>query len=51
MSPITWIVVIIVGIVLLFAIAKFIKSCLPKIVIGLVILGVLAYLAYQYLIK
>jgi hypothetical protein len=51
MSPITWVVVVIVGIILLFFIAKFIKSCLPKIVIGLVILGVLAYLAYQYLIK
>jgi hypothetical protein len=42
---------IIVALILLFVIVKIIKSCLPKIVIGLIILGVLAYLAYTYLIK
>jgi hypothetical protein len=42
---------IIVALILLFVIVKVIKSCLPKIVIGLIILGVLAYLAYTYLIK
>jgi hypothetical protein len=41
----------IVGLILLFVVFKFIKSCLPKIIIGLVILGVLAYLAYTNFIK
>ncbi len=41
----------VVVLILLFVVAKIIKSCLPKIVIGLIILGVLAYLAYRYLVK
>jgi hypothetical protein len=49
---ITWLIVgIIVTLIVLFVIIKFIKNCLPKIVIGLTILGALAYLAYMYFIK
>jgi hypothetical protein len=51
MSLTPLVIVIIVVLILLFVGVKFIKSCLPKIVIGLVILGALAYLAYNYLIK
>ena len=42
---------IIVAVILLFVIAKFVRSCPPKIVIGLIILGVLAYLVYRYFTK
>lgn len=45
------VIAIIVGLILLFVAYKFITSCLPKIVIGLIILGVLAYFAYWYFIK
>ena len=49
---ITWLIVgIIVALILLFVIIKFVKSCLPKIVIAVIILGVLAHLAYTYFIK
>jgi hypothetical protein len=51
MSLTPLVIVIIVVLILLFIGVKIIKSCLPKIVIGLVILGVLAYLAYNYFIK
>lgn len=44
-------VAIIVVFLLLFIVVRIIRSCLPKIVIGLIILGVLAYLAYLYFIK
>ncbi len=46
-----WIIIGIVVLVLLFIAVKIIKSCLPKIIIGLVILAALAYLAYRYLIR
>jgi hypothetical protein len=45
------VIAIIVVLIVLFVIAKIIRSCLPKIVIGLLILGVLAYLAYRYFTK
>jgi hypothetical protein len=47
----TLIIIAVVVLILLFVIVKIIKSCLPKILVGLIILGALAYLAYQYLIK
>ena len=47
-----WLIVgIVVALILLFVAIKFIKSCLPRIVIGLIVLGGLAYLAYIYFIK
>ena len=51
MSLTPLVIAIIVVLILLFIGVKIINSCLPKIVIGLVILGVLAYLAYNYFIK
>jgi hypothetical protein len=51
MSITVVVVGVIVALILLLVIAKIIKSCLPKIVIGLIILGGLAYLIYTYLIK
>jgi hypothetical protein len=51
MSSIAWVVVAIVVVILLFVVVKILKSCLPKIIVGLVILGALAYLAYMYFIK
>ena len=42
------VIVVIVAIILFFVAIKIIKSCLPKVIIGLVILGALAYLAYWY---
>jgi len=48
----TWLIVgIVVALILLFVIIKIVKSCLPKIVIAVLILGALAYLAYTYFIK
>jgi hypothetical protein len=43
MSITTWVIIAIVILILLFVAVKFIKSCLPKIIIGVVILGALAY--------
>jgi hypothetical protein len=49
---ITVLVIIVVAVLLLlFVGVRIIKSCLPKIIIGLLILGVLGYLAYTYLTK
>ncbi len=39
---------IIVVIILLFIIIRIIKNCLPKILIGLIILGIVGYLAWVY---
>jgi hypothetical protein len=51
MNTITWIIIGIVVLVLLIIVIRFLKGCLPKIVIGLIILGGLAYFAYNYFIK
>jgi hypothetical protein len=51
MSTTAWIIVAVVVIILIFIVVKILKSCLPKIIIGLIILAALAYLAYKYLIK
>ena len=51
MSTITWIIIGIVVLILLFIVVRILKGCLPKIVIGLIILGALAYLAYNYLLN
>ena len=40
---------VIIALALIFIVVKIIKSCLPKVIIGLIIIGVLAYLAYRYL--
>ena len=46
-----WIIAGVVGLILLFLVFKFIKNCLPKILLGLLILGVLAFLIFRYFIK
>jgi hypothetical protein len=51
MNLTTWIIAIAVALILLFIVARIIKSCLPKIIVGLVILAVLGYLAYWYFTK
>lgn len=51
MSTTVLVIAGVVVLILLFVVAKIIKSCLPKLVIGLIVLGVLAYLAYTYLVK
>lgn len=51
MDATAWIIIGIVVLVLLFIVIRILKGCLPKIVIGLIILGVLAYLAYNYILK
>jgi hypothetical protein len=51
MNAITWVIIVIIALILVFLVAKFIKSCLPKIIVGLLILAVLVYLAYRYFTK
>jgi hypothetical protein len=46
-----WLIIGVVVLIILFIVIKILKGCLPKIVIGLIILGVLAYFAYNYFIK
>jgi hypothetical protein len=48
MTITTWIIAIAVVLILLFVVVKFIKSCLPKIIIGIIILAAIAYAAYWY---
>jgi hypothetical protein len=44
-----WIIALaVVILVLLVVVARFLKSCLPKIVVGVIILGALGYLIYWY---
>ena len=45
-----WIIAIVVGLILLFLVFKFIKNCLPKILIALLILGVLGFIIFRYFI-
>ena len=45
------VIIVVVALLLLFIGIRIIKSCMPKIIIGLLILGVLGYLAYTYLVK
>jgi hypothetical protein len=38
----------VVVLILLVVVARILKSCLPKIIVGFIILGALAYLIYWY---
>jgi hypothetical protein len=42
---------LVVALILLYVIAKLIKSCLPKIVVAIIILGILVYLAFRIFVK
>jgi hypothetical protein len=47
-----WLIVgIIFAVILLFVVIKFIGRCLPKILIVLIVLGLLAYLIIKYFVK
>lgn len=51
MNVTTWVIVgIVVLLVLVFVVAKFITSCLPKIIVLVVVLA-LAFLAYWYFLR
>jgi hypothetical protein len=45
------IIIIVVALILLFVVIKIIKSCLPKIVFGIIILAAIAYAAYYFLTR
>jgi hypothetical protein len=51
MNITAWVVVAIVVLVLLFVVVRFVGSCLPKIILGLVILAAIAFLVYWYVIR
>ena len=42
---------IVLALLLVWVIIKIIKSCLPKIIIGLIILGIAAFLIWYYIIR
>ena len=42
---------IFLALLLVWIIIKIIKSCLPKIIIGLIILGIAAFLIWYYVIR
>lgn len=44
-------IIIVVALILLFVVIRIIRSCLPKIIIGLIILGIIAFVAYYYLTR
>ena len=48
MSVTVLVIVVIVAIILFFVVLKILKSCLPQIIIGLIILAGLAYAAYRF---
>jgi hypothetical protein len=51
MSVIAWIIAAAVALILLFIIFRVMKSCLPKIVVGLLIIAAMAFLVYWYVIR
>jgi hypothetical protein len=51
MEPITAIIVGVVILVLLIVIARFLKSCLPKVIVGLIVLAALGYLIYWFITR
>jgi hypothetical protein len=51
MSITVLVIIVVAALILLFIGVKIIKSCLPQIIIGLIILGALGYAAYRYFIK
>jgi hypothetical protein len=51
MSVIAWIIIGVVALILLFIVFRIMKSCLPKIVVGLLILAALAFVVYWYVFR
>ena len=45
------IIAVIIAIILLWVVIKIIRSCLPKTLIGLVVLTILAFVIYYYFIR
>jgi hypothetical protein len=48
MEPITWVIIGVVLLILLFVVIRILKGCVPKILIGLIILAAIGYFAYWY---
>lgn len=46
-----WVIAGVVGLILLFLVFKFIKNCLPKILIALLILGAIGFIVFRYFIN
>ncbi len=51
MSIVLLVIGIIVALLLVWVVIKIIKSCLPKIIIGLIVLGIAAVLIWYYAIR
>jgi hypothetical protein len=51
MSVTAWIIAAVIALAVLFIIFRIMKSCLPKIVVGLLILAALAFLVYWYVFR
>jgi len=44
-------VIIVVALILLFVAVRILKSCLPKIILGIIILAAIGYAAYYFLTR
>jgi hypothetical protein len=44
-------IIIVAGLILLFIVVKIIKSCLPKIIFGLILLAGIGFAVYYFLTK
>ncbi len=51
MSLVTLAIIIVVAIIVLFVIFRIAIACLPKIILGIIIIGGLGYLAYYFLTR
>ncbi len=45
------IVIVVAALILLFVVIRIIKSCLPKIILGLIVLAAIAYAVYYFLTR
>jgi hypothetical protein len=45
------VIAVVVALVLLFLVFKFITNCLPKILVGLLILGALLFVIFRFFVK
>ncbi len=45
------VVAVLIAIILLWVVIKIIRSCLPKTLIGLVVLAILAFVVWYYFIR
>jgi len=45
------IAIIVIALILLFVIIRIMKSCLPKIIVGVIILAAIAYAIYYFIAR